>query len=142
MAHIQEIQARCPELTCAVGRLLTQLTKTVAPPADDALDALLADSSVTLLAAWQDDAIVGFALIAVYRRLSGTVAHLEDVVVDQAARGAGIGEALVRAAAAVARARGADRIELTTSPAREPANRLYRRLGYQRRETNVYGLDL
>jgi len=64
------------------------------------------------------------------------------VVVDEPARGTGAGEALVRAAAAVARARNAGRLELTSSPWRESANRLYQRLGFQRRETNVYRLDL
>jgi GNAT superfamily N-acetyltransferase len=106
------------------------------------LAAALADPAVTVLAAWEGAAVVGVALMAVYRKLSGVEARLEDVVVDEAARGAGTGAALVRAAIEVARTRGATHLELTTSPRREAANRLYGRLGFVRRETNVYRLDL
>jgi len=69
-------------------------------------------------------------------------AWIEDVAVDEAARGEGIGEALSRAAVDHARAHGARTIELTSRPAREVANRLYRKLGFEIRNTNVYRLVL
>jgi ribosomal protein S18 acetylase RimI-like enzyme len=62
--------------------------------------------------------------------------------VDAAARGRGIGEALTRHAIELARASGARRVHLTSHPRREAANRLYRRLGFEPRETNVYALGL
>jgi len=58
--------------------------------------------------------------------------------VDAAARGKGAGEALSREALLVAALRGARTVELTSKPSREAANRLYRRLGFELRETNVY----
>jgi ribosomal protein S18 acetylase RimI-like enzyme len=65
-------------------------------------------------------------------------AWIEDVVVDGAARGHGVGEALNRAAIAEADARGARTLDLTSRPSREAANRLYQRLGFQARESTVY----
>jgi GNAT superfamily N-acetyltransferase len=140
--RVEEIQAGGPELARAVERLMPQLTGDATAPGEDALVALLADPAVTFLVAWHDTSIVGIAMVAVYHSLSGTIAHLEDVVVDEPVRGLGAGEALVRTAVAVARTRGASRLELTSSPRRESANGLYQRLGFTRRETNVYRLDL
>jgi ribosomal protein S18 acetylase RimI-like enzyme len=69
-------------------------------------------------------------------------AWIEDVVVDEAARGAGVGAALNQAALRVAGERGARTVDLTSRPSREAANRLYQRLGFTPRETNVYRYDL
>lgn len=121
---------------------MPQLRATAQPPSPEALAKVLADPATTLLAAYEGDAILGLAVVAVYRRLSGVSAHIHDVVVDGAARGRGAGAALVTTAIEVARERGADGLELTSAPRREAANRLYPRLGFQRRETNVYWLKL
>ena len=75
-------------------------------------------------------------------RNGGKVGHLEDVVVDESARGHGAGEALNRAALAEAKRRGAITVELTSRPSREAANRLYQRLGFVQRETNIYRYTL
>jgi ribosomal protein S18 acetylase RimI-like enzyme len=72
----------------------------------------------------------------------GTHAWVEDVVVDEAARGQGVGEELTRAALLAAAEKGAQEVNLTSRPAREAANRLYQRMGFQRRETNLYRLTL
>ena len=73
---------------------------------------------------------------------TGTRAWIEDVVVDEAARGSGVGAALNQAALDHARARGAKTVDLTSRPSREAANRLYQRLGFEPRETNVYRYEL
>ena len=80
--------------------------------------------------------------LVMFRIPSGLRAWIEDVAVDEAARGQGIGEALSHAAVDHARAHGARTIELTSRPAREVANRLYRKLGFEIRNTNVYRLVL
>jgi ribosomal protein S18 acetylase RimI-like enzyme len=69
---------------------------------------------------------------------TGVRAHIEDVVVDESARGQGAGELLIRTALELAEDAGARSVDLTSSPAREAANRLYLRLGFEPRETNVY----
>jgi GNAT superfamily N-acetyltransferase len=137
--EVERVAVADAEVEEAVRRLLPQLTQ---GPLAVAPAALLADPAVTLLAARRDGALVGMATVAVFAKLTGWTARLEDVVVDEAARGTGAGEALVRAALAVARERGASRMELISGPWREAANRLYARLGFARRETNVYSLEL
>ena len=57
---------------------------------------------------------------------------------DDEARGRGIGEALTREAMRLAAVAGVRSVELTSAPGREAANRLYRRLGFEQRATNVY----
>lgn len=121
---------------------MPQLRPGARAPGPEALAAVLADPSITLLAACDGGSIVGLAVVAVYRRLSGVSGHLHDVVVDGAARRRGGGGALVAAAIEVARERGAYSLELTSAPWREEANQLYPRLGFQRRDTNVYWLKL
>src|SRR5207245_1485069 len=76
--------------------------------------------------------------LLVYRIPTGLKARIDDVVVDEAARGQGAGEALTREAMRLAAEAGARTVELTSRPEREAANRLYRRLGFERRETNLY----
>jgi GNAT superfamily N-acetyltransferase len=140
--RVQAVDGVGPEVEAAVQRLMPQLRRGAVVPTSETLAEVMADPATTVLAACRGDSIVGLAVVAVYRRLSGLAAHLHDVVVDDAARGQGVGAALVEAAIEVARQRGAYSLELTSAPWREAANRLYPRLGFQRRETNVYWLKL
>jgi ribosomal protein S18 acetylase RimI-like enzyme len=87
-------------------------------------------------------AVIGMLTLAVFRIPTGVRAWIEDVVVDDAARGRGAGEALSRHALELARAEGARTVELTSRPSRAAANRLYQRLGFAPRETNVYRFTL
>jgi len=82
--------------------------------------------------------IVGSLTLAFYRIPTGLKAWIEDVVVDEAGRGRGVGRLLYEAALAEAERRGAKDVSLTSRPSREAANRLYRRIGFEARETNVY----
>ena len=77
-----------------------------------------------------------------FRIPTGLRAWIEDVVVDGAARGKGVGEALNRAAIERASKAGAKTVDLTSRPSRESANRLYQRLGFQLRTSNVYRFEL
>jgi ribosomal protein S18 acetylase RimI-like enzyme len=99
------------------------------------------DASVLLLAE-EDGEVVGAMTLVVFTIPTGVRAWIEDVVVDEAARGRGVGDALNRAAIERAREAGARTVDLTSRPSREVANHLYRRLGFEQRDTNVYRLDL
>jgi ribosomal protein S18 acetylase RimI-like enzyme len=128
-----------PELVAALERLLPQLSGAPASMTVERLAQVLAQPAMTLLVARDDHGeIVGTASVVIVASVGGWVARLEDVVVDEAARGQGIGAALTTAAIDLARARGVGGLDLTSSPFREAANRLYQRLGFQRRTTNVY----
>ena len=104
---------------------------------------MAAESSVLLLAV--DDAsgeILGSLTLAWFRIPTGVRAWIEDVVVDESARGRGVGEALNLDALERARALGARTVDLTSRPSREAANRLYQRIGFELRDTNVYRFSL
>jgi ribosomal protein S18 acetylase RimI-like enzyme len=136
---ITEVDAVSPELVEAFERLLPQLSSSSAPPGGDELAEIVSSSSSVLFVA-RDPAgtIVGSLTLAHFRVPTGVRAWIEDVVVDEARRGAGIGEALVAAAKDRATAEGAKSVDLTSRPSREDANRLYQRLGFEARATNVY----
>ena len=131
------------ELVEAVARLLPQLSTARVPDRDE-LAAMLAQPGCTLFAARhpEDGRIAGFLVLTLYRIPTGLQARIDDVVVDDAVRGKGVGEALSRAAIARAREARAKNVTLTSRPSREAANRLYLRLGFQPVHTNVYRLRL
>ena len=130
------------ELRSAVAALLPQLNPSLPIPSLDHLQAMVADPSVTLLVARDESEIVGMAAVVVYTTPIWRKARIEDVVVDGAARGRGVGEALVMACIDLARERGAAIVELQSARSREVANRLYPRLGFELRDSNVYRLKL
>jgi ribosomal protein S18 acetylase RimI-like enzyme len=127
-----------PELVDALRRLIPQLSMSAAPISPEELTEIVDSAATTLLVARVGGAIVGCLTLAVFRLPTGLRAWIEDVVVDDAARGHGVGEALNVAAIALAAERGARTVDLTSRPSREAANRLYQRLGFVARETNVY----
>ena len=126
------------ELIEAFDRLIPQLSTSSPPPSHDHLAAMVASDDTVLFIARVDGRILGSLTLALYRIPTGTKAWIEDVVVDADARGLGIGELLSRAALDEARSRGAKTVSLTSRPSREAAHRLYRRIGFEQRETNVY----
>lgn len=133
------------ELVEAFARLIPQLSKSNPPPSAGELAAIAAsDASILLIARDPecDGDIVGSLTLVIFRIPTGARAWIEDVVVDESARGRGVGEALNRHALDRARADGCRTVDLTSRPSREAANRLYRRIGFTPRETNVYRFDL
>jgi len=144
---IREVVEVDDRLVSAMARLIPQLSSSSPPPDAGALAAIV-DSVVSILLVAEDptvegeSAILGSMTLVVFRIPTGLRAWIEDVVVDGSARGRGVGEALNRAAIDWARAAGATTVDLTSRPSREAANRLYRRLGFEQRATNVYRLDL
>lgn len=103
---------------------------------------MVANADTVLFVARVDGSILGSLTLAFYRIPTGLKAWIEDVVVDTEARGRGVGELLNRAALDEARRRGAKDVSLTSRPSREAANRLYLRIGFEARATNVYRYTL
>ena len=127
------------ELYEAFQRLVPQLTNNNPPPSLNDLADLVRDSSSTLMVARNEkQEIVGALTLAVYRVPTGIRSIIEDVIVDNSARGQGVGEALMLRAIEIAKEKGAGNISLTSNPLRESANRLYLRVGFKKRETNAY----
>ena len=89
-----------------------------------------------------DGVIVGSLTLVVFHIPTGIRAWIEDVVVDSDARGKGVGEVLNKFALDEAKRQGATTVDLTSRPSREAANRLYQRIGFKARETNVYRFQI
>lgn len=130
------------ELVDAVARLLPLLTEAATPPGFEDLAELLRQPNVRLLLAKDGRTIAGTLTLVTVRLPSGTKAVIEDVIVDEAARGRGVGLALVEAALHFAELDGAEFVDLTSNPSRVAANALYRRAGFEQRTTNVYRYSL
>jgi len=130
------------ELVQAMQKLIPQLSSSNAPPSMMELNEIISTQSSVLFIARLENQIVGSLTLATFRIPTGVRAWIEDVVVDESARGHGVGEALNLAALDEAKRRGAITVELTSRPSREVANRLYLRLGFVVRETNVYRYTL
>jgi ribosomal protein S18 acetylase RimI-like enzyme len=133
------------ELYRSLQRLIPQLTTNNTAPGWDELTTLLNSKSSTLLIARHPDEkgdIVGILTLAIYRVPTGIRSVIEDVVVDEKVRKQGIGEALLLHAIELAKEAGASGVALTSNPRRGAANALYQSIGFKRRETNAYYLNL
>jgi ribosomal protein S18 acetylase RimI-like enzyme len=125
-------------LVAAVGGLVPQLSSSSPAPSAEALRRIVADPRTTLYMARDGGRVVGMLTLVTFEIPTAVRAWIEDVVVDEAARGRGVAAALVQAAIDGAVARGARTVDLTSRPDREEANRLYVRMGFVARVTNVY----
>ena len=134
---IERAESVDDDLVESFERLIPQLSSSP-PPTREHLAALVASPDTVLFLARGDGVVLGSLTLAFYRIPTGLKAWIEDVVVDGSARGRGVGELLNKAALEEARARGAKDVSLTSRPSRDAANRLYRRIGFEPRETNVY----
>lgn len=130
------------DLLSGINQLLPQLS-TSAPPLTMAdLEELVSNSALTFFVAYDGDVVVGTLTLVIFPIPTGLRAWIEDVVVDEAARGLGVGIALTNAATDEAQLRGVRSVDLTSRPSREAANALYQKLGFKLRETNVYRFSL
>lgn len=126
------------ELVAAFARLIPQLSSSNPPPGRAELETIVRSDASHLLLAVDGEEILGSLTLVLFPIPTGIRAWIEDVVVDDAARGRGVGAALNTAALEQAKAAGATTVDLTSRPSREAANRLYQRLGFEARDTNVY----
>ena len=132
------------DLISAFVRLTPQLSSSSPPPDADQLAAIIAQPGTTLFVARDDDSgeLVGTLTLVTFPIPTGRRAWIEDVIVDSAASGQKLGERLSQAALDKARELGCKTVELTSRPSREAANHIYKKLGFEPRETNVYRFTL
>ena len=136
---VEEATAVTPELVAAFRKLTPQLSRTApAPGGAELAEMVRSPSTVLLMARDPEKGLVGSLTLVLFRIPTGMRAWIEDVVTDEASRGRGVAEILCREALNRASAVGARTVDLTSRPSRESANRLYRRLGFVPRDTNVY----
>ena len=135
---IEQVTSVTPTLVEAMNVLLPQLSTSAKAVTTEALEAIVTAPGTLLLVAIDDDRVVGTITLITFALLTGRRALIEDVIVDESVRGRGIGAALVEEALSHARRMGVSTIDLTSRPAREAANALYRKVGFVQRTTNVY----
>ena len=122
----------------AINGLLPQLSPSVVALEESDLRNIVDSESTKLFLAIDEDGVFGMLSLVLFRIPTGRKAWVEDVVVDEKARGRGVGKLLTEHAIQVAREHGAHSVDLTSRPSREAANALYQRVGFEQRVTNVY----
>ena len=140
--EVHECLAVTDEVVDAMQRLIPQLSSSNPPPGRAELEEIVASPATTLFVARHSERIVGALTLVAFRIPTGVRTRIEDVVVDETLRGQRVGERLSEAALEAARGLGARSTDLTSRPSREAANRLYARMGFERRESNVYRYTL
>ncbi len=139
MVSIRPVTEVTESLTDAYRVLIPQLSSSSNPPTGEALQRIIeSDSAQILIAEDENGEILGTMTLIIFQIPTGIRAWIEDVVVDSSARGKGIGKKLNLAALELAKQAGAKTVDLTSRPARQEANQLYRSIGFVERETNVY----
>ncbi len=140
---IEKVDTATQELTDALALLMPQLTKAPALTLPQ-LAQIIASPSVLLVARapGAPGPLVGMGTLGIFHTPSGLHAHIEDVIVDEAHRGRGLGEAIVNALLHTARQMGFHGVSLTCNPRRAAANALYQKMGFKKWETNVYWYEL
>jgi ribosomal protein S18 acetylase RimI-like enzyme len=139
---VEKVQKVTSDVVFAFEALIPQLSRSNPAPTESELNDIVVSDASELFVARVDGNIVGSLTLVTFRIPTGIRAWIEDVVVDESARGHGVGEALNLAALQDARDKGAVTVDLTSRPTREAANRLYQRIGFVQRDTNVYRYSL
>jgi ribosomal protein S18 acetylase RimI-like enzyme len=139
---IEKVQFATPEVVDGLNKLLPQLSSHPPTLTIDDVERMVHSEAATLFVATENGVILGTLTLIIFSIPTGRRGWIEDVVVDESARGAGVGELLTSAAIDEARVRGVRSIDLTSRPSREAANAMYVKLGFGLRETNVYRLSL
>ena len=136
--EIEAVSTLTPWLARSMIVLIPQLSSSATEPRKEDLDLVIKSPGTTLLIARTGQTLQGMLTLAIFRVPTGVRSIIEDVIVDDRHRGQGIASSLVREALARAKAAGARTVDLTSRPSREAANRLYLKLGFEKRQTNVY----
>ncbi len=140
--EIIEIKAFSGQVLDALNRLLPQLSDAAAPITEEQLRRIIASPCTRLFMGMDEGIYVATMTLVFYLLPTGLRARLEDVVVDLAERGKGLGRQLVAHALETARAEGARALDLTSNPSRHAAHALYQRMGFERRGTHLFAYAL
>jgi ribosomal protein S18 acetylase RimI-like enzyme len=140
--EIEKVQFATPEVVDGLNKLLPQLSSQPPNLTISDVERMVHSEAATLFVATENGVVLGTLTLIIFSIPTGRRGWIEDVVVDQGARGAGVGEQLTNAAIDEAGLRGVRSLDLTSRPSREAANAMYVKLGFGLRETNVYRLSL
>lgn len=142
MADIMRLEKADENVLQDINALLKELSDTSTPSTRELLGRAVKNPSIEIWIAKEGERIIGMGEVAIIVKVSYSIAHIEDVVVASSARGKGIGTLIMQKLIERAKALGASEIQLTSRSGRAAANKLYQKLGFELRETNVYRLTL
>lgn len=142
--NIERIKDYSEELVLQINKLLKQLDETAAPLTENDVRGMISSPINKLFVAreLENNKIVGMISLIIFRIPYSKKGFLEDLVVDEKCRGKGIGTKLILNAVNEARKENVKCLDFTSSPKRVAANNLYQGLGFKKRETNVYRIEL
>ncbi|MFA6795457.1 MAG: GNAT family N-acetyltransferase [Proteiniphilum sp.] len=136
--HIERLTHIDEHIVDAFRRLMPQLTSRRIDSSLATLGKVISSEETHLFVAIEEEEIIGTLTLLFYQIPSGRKAWIEDVIVEQQARGKGVGTALMWHAMQTARSQAAEKVDLTSHPDRKAANKLYQKMGFRLRESNVY----
>lgn len=142
MTEIVEVKDFIPAYTDAVQKLLEQLTSRPVKLTGTTLRKIISQENTHLFFLLADQEIAGMLTVGIYHSPTGGKAWIEDVVVDEKYRGQGLSKQLVTHAVRFVKEQGIPLIMLTSNPTRIAANKLYQKLGFEQKQTNVYRMNL
>ena len=138
MTHIIEINTYSTEYHEAMQRFLDQLTTNPMTLTESMFRQLVESANSHLFFLIKDEQIAGMLTVGIYYSPTGGKAWIEDVVVDEAFRGQGLSKLLVAHAIEFTKSQQIPSLMLTSNPKRIAAHKLYQKMGFERKETNVY----
>ncbi len=95
---VETVTEASDEILGALHHLVPQLSRSATPLTMDELNDVISSPVITFFVARDETGVHGTLTLAVFRIPSGVRAWIEDVIVDEGARGSGVGEALTVAA--------------------------------------------
>lgn len=129
-AQVQEVIGLMGELDPTIEVTAEMVRRTVEAP------------GTHFIAVTAEEHIIGCASLCVFDSPTGRKASVEDVVVSSAYRGQHIGKQLMQHVIDYAKTLAPINLQLTSRPERVAANKLYQSLGFQKRETNAYRMEI
>lgn len=139
MYLISETTKVTPELCEAFKKLTPQLAD-ITPPTAEHLARLIKAESTHLFIAREEETnkIVGTVTLVTCLIPTSYKGWIEDVIVDSSQRGQGLGKKLINFVHDFAQEKGIEVLFLTSHPSRVAANKLYQKVGYEQKMTNLY----
>lgn len=142
MLKIVQLKKADVSVLSDIRTLLKQLSTQIGTATPAGLKKMLGNPDIEIWVARDGARVVGMGTLIVLHKLYVISSNVEDIVVNEEYRGQGLGMALMKKLLERARAHGAERVEFTSNPSRTAGNTMYQKLGFEKRDTNVYRLKL
>lgn len=138
---IEQLTEFSPKTAEEIRELTKQIGKNYKELSDQDVKDMLVSKTNTLLVARAEEKIVAMITLLIFRIPYVKKGYIDDLVVDTAFRKHGLGTILLKKALEIAKENGVSYVDLTAHPKREAGNKLYEKLGFKKRDTNVYRLN-